>query len=172
MSRCRWSWPGAPTPPTRAAEALRAVGLGHRLDHLPGQFSGGEQQRVALARAFAPRPKLLLADEPTGNLDHATGEAVMDLLFALRAEHRRDAGADHPRSGLAARCDREIHLADGRDRATVAAERVAASMALPRPTGACPRTSPLAFAINSVAAGRGRGGFGPGHHQPRPVGIG
>ena len=106
----------------RAEEALRAVGLGHRLTHLPGQLSGGEQQRVALARAFAPGPKLLLADEPTGNLDQATGEAVMDLLFALRAEtgatlvlitHDRD---------LAARCDREIHLADGRivEPATVA----------------------------------------------------
>ena len=98
----------------RAAAALLAVGLGHRLTHLPGQLSGGEQQRVALARASAPRPKLLLADEPTGNLDQATGEAVMDLLFALRAE----TGATlvlitHDRA-LAARCDREIHLADGR----------------------------------------------------------
>ena len=105
---------GRPDAAARATEALRAVGLGHRLDHLPGQLSGGEQQRVALARAFAPRPKLLLADEPTGNLDHATGAAVMDLLFALRAE----AGATlvlitHDRE-LAARCDREIHLADGR----------------------------------------------------------
>lgn len=105
---------GRPDAAARAGEALRAVGLGHRLDHLPGQLSGGEQQRVALARAFAPRPKLLLADEPTGNLDHATGESVMDLLFALRAE----SGATlmlitHDRD-LAARCDREIHLADGR----------------------------------------------------------
>lgn len=97
-----------------AAEALRAVGLAHRLGHLPGQLSGGEQQRVALARAFAPGPRLLLADEPTGNLDHATGEAVMQLLFSLRARN----GATlllitHDRA-LAARCDRQIHLADGR----------------------------------------------------------
>jgi putative ABC transport system ATP-binding protein len=98
----------------RATEALRSVGLAHRLHHLPGQLSGGEQQRVALARAVAPRPKLLLADEPTGNLDHATGEAAIDLLFALRARtsatlvlitHDRD---------IAARCGRTVHLADGR----------------------------------------------------------
>jgi putative ABC transport system ATP-binding protein len=98
----------------RARAALDAVGLGHRLTHLPGQLSGGEQQRVALARAFAPEPALLLADEPTGNLDHATGQAVIDLLFELRRRtgttlllitHDRD---------LAARCDRQVHLSDGR----------------------------------------------------------
>jgi putative ABC transport system ATP-binding protein len=98
----------------RARAALDAVGLSHRLTHLPGQLSGGEQQRTALARAFAPEPALLLADEPTGNLDHATGEAVVDLLFALRQRmgttlllitHDRD---------LAARCDRQVHMSDGR----------------------------------------------------------
>jgi putative ABC transport system ATP-binding protein len=98
----------------RSRAALDAVGLSHRLTHLPGQLSGGEQQRTALARAFAPEPALLLADEPTGNLDHATGQAVIDLLFALRQRtgttlllitHDRD---------LAARCDRQVHLSDGR----------------------------------------------------------
>jgi len=97
-----------------AAEALNAVGLSHRPRHLPGQLSGGEQQRVAIARAFASAPRLLLADEPTGNLDQETGAAVMELLFRRRAE----TGAtlllithDHD---LAARCDRLVHIADGR----------------------------------------------------------
>jgi putative ABC transport system ATP-binding protein len=105
----------------RARAALDSVGLSHRLTHLPGQLSGGEQQRVALARAFAPEPALLLADEPTGNLDHATGQAVIDLLFALRQRtgttlllitHDRD---------LASRCDRQVHLSDGRVDEAVAA---------------------------------------------------
>jgi putative ABC transport system ATP-binding protein len=98
----------------RAAGSLRAVGLGHRLTHLPGQLSGGEQQRVALARAFAARPRLLLADEPTGNLDRATGEAVMDLLFALRAESGTTLMLITHDPALAARCDRIVHIADGR----------------------------------------------------------
>ncbi|HUC65605.1 MAG TPA: ATP-binding cassette domain-containing protein [Stellaceae bacterium] len=97
-----------------ARDGLAAVGLEHRVLHYPGQLSGGEQQRVALARAFAAGPKLLLADEPTGNLDIATGRHVIDLLFALSAErgttlllitHDRD---------LARRCDRVVHMADGR----------------------------------------------------------
>jgi putative ABC transport system ATP-binding protein len=105
----------------RARAALDSVGLSHRLMHLPGQLSGGEQQRVALARAFAPEPALLLADEPTGNLDHATGQSVIDLLFALRQRtgstlllitHDRD---------LAARCDRQVHMSDGRVDEAVAA---------------------------------------------------
>ena len=98
----------------RAAAELAGVGLGHRLDHYPAQLSGGEQQRVAIARALAPRPALLFADEPTGNLDTATGAAIMDLLFA----RHRDTGATlfvitHD-PALAARCARVIELADGR----------------------------------------------------------
>ncbi|MEL6523110.1 MAG: ATP-binding cassette domain-containing protein [Pseudomonadota bacterium] len=98
----------------RAEAELEAVGLGHRTDHYPAQMSGGEQQRVALARAAAPRPDVLLADEPTGNLDGANGEAIMELLFGLRDKH----GATlvlvtHSRT-LAARCDRVIRLTDGR----------------------------------------------------------
>jgi putative ABC transport system ATP-binding protein len=98
----------------RAAAALRAAGLGHRLTHLPGQLSGGEQQRVALARAFAPEPRLLLADEPTGNLDQATGEAVMDKLFELRERTGTTLLLVTHDAGLAARCERRIHIADGR----------------------------------------------------------
>jgi putative ABC transport system ATP-binding protein len=77
-------------------------------------MSGGEQQRVALARAYAPAPKLLLADEPTGNLDQATGAAVMDLLFALRAEAGTTLMLITHDPALAARCDRQLRVADGR----------------------------------------------------------
>jgi len=105
---------GAADAMARAAESLRAVGLGHRLTHLPGQLSGGEQQRVALARAFAPRPRLLLADEPTGNLDGATGQAVMDLLFDLQAQHGTTLMLITHDPGLAARCGRIIRIADGK----------------------------------------------------------
>jgi putative ABC transport system ATP-binding protein len=105
-----------------AEAALARVGLGHRVGHYPGQLSGGEQQRVAIARAFAAGPQLLLADEPTGNLDGATGRAVIDCLFA---EHARLGTAllliTHD-AELAARCGREINLADGR----IAGERQAA----------------------------------------------
>jgi putative ABC transport system ATP-binding protein len=98
----------------RAREALRSVGLARRLAHLPGQLSGGEQQRVALARAFVGQPLLLLADEPTGNLDHATGAAVMDLLFELRAAHGTTLLLITHDADLAARCDRRVHMSDGR----------------------------------------------------------
>ncbi len=105
---------GARDAMARAEASLRAVGLGHRLTHLPGTLSGGEQQRVALARAFAARPRLLLADEPTGNLDGATGEAVMNLLFGLRAEYGTTLMLITHDPALAARCDRTISIADGR----------------------------------------------------------
>ena len=98
----------------RAKAALDAVGLSHRLTHLPSRLSGGEQQRVAIARAFAPEPALLLADEPTGNLDHATGEQVIALLFALRERTGTSLLLITHDPALAARCDRRIHLADGK----------------------------------------------------------
>ncbi|MEM8849097.1 MAG: ATP-binding cassette domain-containing protein [Pseudomonadota bacterium] len=98
----------------RAAAELDAVGLGHRTGHYPAQMSGGEQQRVALARAAAPRPDILLADEPTGNLDQTTGEAIMDLLFGLRDRHGATLVLVTHSLDLAARCDRTIRLVDGR----------------------------------------------------------
>jgi putative ABC transport system ATP-binding protein len=98
----------------RAAEELKAVGLGHRLGHYPGQLSGGEQQRVALARAFAPEPSILLADEPTGNLDQATGATVIDVLFDLHVRRGTTLILVTHAPELAARCKRLIRLADGR----------------------------------------------------------
>jgi putative ABC transport system ATP-binding protein len=97
-----------------AESGLRAVGLGHRLLHYPGQLSGGEQQRVALARAFAAGPKLLLADEPTGNLDGTTGRLVIDLLFDLRARHGTTLLLITHDPDLAQRCDRVVRVVDGR----------------------------------------------------------
>jgi putative ABC transport system ATP-binding protein len=97
----------------RAAAELAAVGLGPRSGHYPGQLSGGEQQRVALARAAAPRPAILLADEPTGNLDSANGAAIMDLLFGLRDAHGATLVLVTHAPELAERCDRIVRLADG-----------------------------------------------------------
>ncbi len=98
----------------RAEAELDAVGLADRADHYPSQMSGGEQQRVALARASAPRPRLLLADEPTGNLDATNGTAIMDLLFSLRDRHGATLIMVTHSNELAARCDRVIRLRDGR----------------------------------------------------------
>ena len=97
----------------RAEAELQAVGLGGRMHHYPSQLSGGEQQRVALARAAAPRPAILLADEPTGNLDGTNGNAIMDLLFALRDRHGATLILVTHAPDLAARCDRVVRLADG-----------------------------------------------------------
>ena len=105
---------GRPDAFLRAETELKSVGLGHRLGHYPAQLSGGEQQRVALARAVVGGPRLLLADEPTGNLDGATGRAIIDLLFAL---HRRLGTTlvliTHD-ADLAARCGRVVRIDDGR----------------------------------------------------------
>ena len=98
----------------RAAAELAAVGLGHRRDHYPTQLSGGEQQRVAIARAIAPRPPLVFADEPTGNLDAATGEAITDLLFERRAETGATLVVITHDPALAERCGRVLTMADGR----------------------------------------------------------
>ncbi|WP_366553380.1 ABC transporter ATP-binding protein [Aquibaculum sediminis] len=97
----------------RAAQVLEQVGLGHRLDHYPGQLSGGEQQRVALARAFAPGPKLLLADEPTGNLDGETGARVVEQLFALQRAHATTLLLITHDTRLAERCNRVVRIGDG-----------------------------------------------------------
>ena len=97
----------------RAATALSAVGLDHRVTHYPGQLSGGEQQRVALARAIVSGPRLLLADEPTGNLDGKTGDSVIDLLFSLQAEHGATLLLITHNPALAEQCGRVIDLQDG-----------------------------------------------------------
>ncbi|WP_170414819.1 ABC transporter ATP-binding protein [Ruegeria atlantica] len=98
----------------RAEAELNAVGLSHRRDHYPAQLSGGEQQRVALARAAAPRPQILLADEPTGNLDETNGAAIVDLLFELRDKHGATLVLVTHSHSLARRCDRVVRLRDGR----------------------------------------------------------
>ena len=98
---------------TRAVERLEAVGLGHRLTHYPGQLSGGEQQRVALARAFAMDPTLLLADEPTGNLDSDTGARVIELMFDLSVDQGTTLMLITHASAIAGQCDRTIRIDDG-----------------------------------------------------------
>lgn len=107
----------------RAASELEAVGLGHRLSHYPAQLSGGEQQRVAIARAIAPRPKLIFADEPTGNLDGGTGKEVVEMLFARRAETGATLVIITHDPALAERCGRIVTLGDGR----IASDRTTAN---------------------------------------------
>jgi putative ABC transport system ATP-binding protein len=105
---------GVPQARDRARAELAAVGLEERLHHYPSQLSGGEQQRVALARAFAPAPRLLFADEPTGNLDAATGEHVLELLLGLRSRDGATLVLVTHDAEVAARADRRIHLRGGR----------------------------------------------------------
>ena len=97
-----------------ALQALKQVGLEQRLSHTPNQLSGGEQQRVAIARAFAPSPKLLLADEPTGNLDSATGERIIELLFQLNRDHGATLVLVTHDTSLAERCQRVLRLEGGK----------------------------------------------------------
>jgi putative ABC transport system ATP-binding protein len=105
---------GVPDAFARAEQELRAVGLILRADHYPGQLSGGEQQRVALARALAPGPQILFADEPTGNLDSATGAGIAELLFALNAERGATLFLVTHEESLARRCGRVLRMADGK----------------------------------------------------------
>ena len=104
---------GSTDAQARADQALERVGLDERAGHYPRQLSGGEQQRVAIARAYAPRPEVLFADEPTGNLDQATGEHIIDLLLALRAEAGAALVLVTHDERLAARCDRRLRMLDG-----------------------------------------------------------
>ncbi len=104
---------GAPDALARARRELESVGLGDRLGHYPAQLSGGEQQRVALARALAPDPILVIADEPTGNLDETTGKEVMDLLFAKRAERGSTLVIVTHDAALVRRCGRVVRMRSG-----------------------------------------------------------
>lgn len=110
----------------KAAAALGAVGLDHRLTHYPGQLSGGEQQRVAIARAFVTAPRLILADEPTGNLDHDTGQKVIELMFDMTRRHGTTLVLVTHDTQLAARCDIRIGIHDGRIHQNSAAQGDAA----------------------------------------------
>ncbi len=105
---------GAPDALARARDELKQVGLADRMGHYPTQLSGGEQQRVALARAMCPRPSLLIADEPTGNLDEATGRAIMELIFDLRTRRGATLALVTHDPALAARCDRVIGMRSGK----------------------------------------------------------
>jgi putative ABC transport system ATP-binding protein len=104
---------GAPDAQERAVRELAAVGLAERSHHYPAQLSGGEQQRVALARALVPNPAILIADEPTGNLDETTGAEIIELMFKGHAERRTTLVLVTHDSGLAARCDRVVRLRSG-----------------------------------------------------------
>jgi putative ABC transport system ATP-binding protein len=105
---------GISNPWQQARQALDAVGLAHRLTHYPAQLSGGEQQRVAVARALVMKPPILMADEPTGNLDRETGRHIMDLLFSLQKSYGATLVLITHDAELAARCQRTVHMQDGR----------------------------------------------------------
>ena len=114
MSRCLWSLRAIRARLGAPPQELASVGLGDRLHHYPAQLSGGEQQRVALARALAPDPAILVADEPTGNLDETTGKQIVDLLFTKHAERGMTLVLVTHDASLAQRCDRVVRLRSGR----------------------------------------------------------
>jgi putative ABC transport system ATP-binding protein len=107
---------------TIAAAGLEAAGLGPRMGHYPSQMSGGEQQRVAVARAFAGVPALVIADEPTGNLDTTTGAAIVELMFSIQASQQTSLVLITHDPAIAERCDRVVHMRDGRVFATTAVD--------------------------------------------------
>jgi len=107
---------------TTAAAGLEAAGLGPRMGHYPSQMSGGEQQRVAVARAFAGAPALVIADEPTGNLDTTTGAAIVELMFSIQASQQTSLVLITHDPAIAERCDRVVHMRDGRVFATTAVD--------------------------------------------------
>jgi putative ABC transport system ATP-binding protein len=104
---------GIPNPKEKAIELLKSVGLGHRLDHLPSELSGGEKQRVAIARALIHNPKIILADEPSGNLDEETGSAVMDILFELIKKNNATLILVTHSKEVASRCEKTYELVLG-----------------------------------------------------------
>ena len=131
MSRCRWSSPARRRLRARRGRNLPTVGLAERLQHYPAQLSGGEQQRVALARALAPDPAILVADEPTGNLDEATGQQIIDLLFAGHVERGTTLILVTHDNALAQRCDRIVRLRSGRIEGAARQAQEALMIALP-----------------------------------------
>ena len=153
---------GAADAHERARDELAAVGLSERLQHYPAELSGGEQQRVALARALAPNPAILVADEPTGNLDEDTGKQIIDLLFAGHAKRGTTLVLVTHDQALAARCERVVRLRSGRIDGVTGV--IHSSSVIPaRREAASPES--IAAALGVMDSGSGR--FGPSRNDDR-----